>query len=103
MQMADTKHDQQIDSNFLEWWNEAVHYTKKDKWKPAVQDYLDFEYLEASNEKFSIELVKRIISHVSKYDDRWKRFPKDSFNTDLYKAHKAFYTMVEEELKILQD
>jgi hypothetical protein len=103
MQMADTKHDQQIDSNFLEWWNEAVHYTKKDKWKPAVQDYLVFEYLEASNEKFSIELVKRIISHVSKYDDRWKRFPKDSFNTDLYKAHKAFYTMVEEELKILQD
>ena len=48
--MSDTQNDQQIDSQFQEWWNDAVHWTKKDKWKPAVQDYLDFEYMKPSHE-----------------------------------------------------
>ena len=86
--MIDTKDDQEIDSSYEEWWDEAVHHTRRKQWKPAVQDYLTYEYLKASHEKFSFELVKRIISHVGKYDERWRMFPKSSFKPGQYKAHK---------------
>jgi len=97
-----SKHDQKhIDSNYQEWWDQTVNPKTMEKWKPAVQAYLDFYYLNPNNEKFSIELVKRIISHTGKYDDCWKKFPRDSFDHLTYKAHNLFYLMVEEELKAL--
>jgi hypothetical protein len=102
MQMSG-KHDQeQIDGNYQEWWDKNVHHKTMEKWRPAVQAYLDFEYLKPTHEKFSIELVKRIISHAGKYDDCWKKFPRDSFDHLSYKAHNVFYLMVEEELRALQ-
>ena len=95
--MTEHAEQDQINSNYADWWDETVHFTKKDKWKPAVQDYFDYHDIPYSHEKFSNEFVKRIIPHVAHYDDRWKRFRRDNFNPVAHKAHKALFNMVDEE------
>jgi len=81
--------EQGQDPNFKDWWNESIHWKTRDKWKPALEDYLDFHNIPVTHEKFSLEFVKRIIPHVGHYDERWKRFPVSSYDPDVYNAHLA--------------
>ena len=101
--MNNEREQDKIDDNYHKWWDEVVHHKTREKWMPAVQDYLDLTYMEPSHETFSPELVKRIIVHIAKYDAKWRRFPKDSFRPEKYKAHKQVYVYMEEELQRLQD
>ena len=58
----DNEHDKEhIDTKYEDWWDLNVHFKIREKWLPAVQDYLSFTYMEPSHEIFSPELVKRII------------------------------------------
>ena len=101
--MAEANTDQQIDTHYQEWWDETIHYKIKDKWRPAVQEYFDYHAIPLTHERFSLKFVKRVIPGVGIHDDKWKRFPKNSFNPDKFKAHQAMFTMVEDEFKKLSD
>ena len=95
--MNETNEHDQINSHYASWWDKAVHYTTREKWKPAVQDYFDFHQIPYNHEKFSLEFARRVISHVTPYDERWRKFHLKSFDPQTYKAHQAFYLMVEDE------
>ena len=95
--MTETGEQDQISSHYAEWWNKTIHYTTREKWKPAVQDYFDYHQIPYNHEKFSLEFARRVIQHVGPYDERWKKFHLKSFDPQTYKAHHAFYCMVEDE------
>ena len=95
--MNETNEHDQINSHYASWWDKAVHYTTREKWKPAVQDYFDFHQIPYNHEKFSLEFARRVILHVTPYDERWRKFHLKSFDPQTYKAHHAFYLMVEDE------
>ena len=92
--MADKGNEQHITSHYKEEWDENVHYTVKNRWKPAVKDYFNFHGIPYTHEHFDIKLVKKILPHAGVYNDMWKRFPIDSFDPEKHKAHKALFDVV---------
>ena len=84
------------------WWEEPQNADITALWQEAVEDYLECYDVEVDEVKFGIDLVKKMIPNVAGKDKRWKRFPKDSFNTGQYEAHAKLYETINNKLKSLK-
>ena len=80
-----------------EWWDKEIDKETREKWKPAVTNYLVSSNSKIKHLTFSIDFVKLVVLQLVTVDVRWKNFPLYQYNISEYKAHKAAYNAIHEE------
>ena len=75
--------------------NEEVTQEILQVWKKAVDDYKIYHDIRNPDHiSASVTEVKKMIRHVSIYDNRWRGFPIDTFKTTGLKAEQALYKYI---------
>ena len=84
--------------------DEEVTTEDQQKWQHAVLDYMNFHNMKNPEHlKFNVDLVKKMIKHVSVRDDRWKGFPETTFNSNGAIAEKTLYHAIKRKIEAMKN
>ena len=92
------KSQDSTDPDAQDWWTQKPDPDTKKRWQMAVPDYLILNEKEPEEVKHTIEMTKECIKFAKKYDERWRGFNPEKFNTYLYPGHLIFYNQIRNKL-----
>lgn len=67
----------------------------------VLEDYVDEFELDVDSIVIDVKFIKVLLPFIAAQDERWKKFPKDRFNTNLFDAHRGLYDAIRNHLSSL--
>lgn len=97
-----TANQSDIDSFYEDWMDDEVPQETQKLWQEAVTDYMNFHNIvKPEYMKFNVDLVRKMIKHVSVRDNRWKGFPEHTFSSAGMNAERSLYFAIKRKIDAL--